>query len=170
MCKRGGIKIQKIKVMDSIIYKYMSIAVYSTLAYFVPVKMLFILLLIAVFADFVTGVVKSSIVAKKENVQFVLSARKMAKTVFKFIAYSTAIVLAFMIDKECVSFVALNAANYVCLFIVLVELWSIIENCVVIFPHNRFFMLFKSVIKHQVKKHTDIDIESLDKPKEKCTD
>ena len=98
--------------------------------------------------DFVTGVIKSVVVAKRTKQKFAFESIKAWRTVYKYVFILVGIVLAEMLDETIAAESRLRFANYFTAFCCGVEFWSFLENAAVISDHPIFrwlrkFMKFK---------------------------
>lgn len=97
--------------------------------------------------DFVTGVIKSSVVAKRTKNRFAFESVKAWRTIYKYVFILIGIFLAEVLDMT-ISEERLRLANYFTAFVCGVEFWSFLENAAVISDHPIFrwlrkFMKFK---------------------------
>lgn len=109
---------------------------------------LFITVTVFEFVDFVTGVIKSAVVAKRTKQRFAFESVKAWRTIYKFVFILVGIVLAEMLDQTIATETRLRFANYFTAFCCGVEFWSFLENAAVISDHPLFrwlrrFMKFK---------------------------
>lgn len=98
--------------------------------------------------DFVTGVIKSAVVARHKKEKFAFESVKAWRTIYKFVFILVGIVLAEMLDRTLAVEGRLRFANYFTTFCCGVEFWSFLENAAVISDHPVFkwlrkFMRFK---------------------------
>ncbi len=101
-------------------------AVLCPAATLVGVASLFILI------DFITGVMASCIVARREDRKWWFESRKAWRTVFKTGFVAISIVMMWLIDHHLLEFMHLNLANIFTGFVCGVELWSFLENAATI--------------------------------------
>jgi phage-related holin len=101
-------------------------AVLCPAATLVGVASLFILI------DFITGVMASCIVARREGRKWWFESRKAWRTVFKTGFVAISIVMMWLIDRHLLEFMHLNLANIFTGFVCGVELWSFLENAATI--------------------------------------
>lgn len=109
---------------------------------------LFVAVIVFETADFVTGVIKSAVVAKRSGGRFAFESVKAWRTIYKFVFILVGIVLAEMLDQIIAADSRLRLANYFTAFVCGVEFWSFLENAAVISDHPIFrwlrrFMKFK---------------------------
>lgn len=109
---------------------------------------LFITVTVFELVDFITGVIKSAVVAKRVKQQFAFESVKAWRTIYKFIFILVGIVLTEMLDQTITAETRLCFANYFTAFCCGVEFWSFLENAAVIsdypiFRWLRRFMKFK---------------------------
>ena len=129
------------KIFVGILAGFLSVFVQNLLPLFVTVTVFEII-------DFVTGVIKSAVVAKRTKQQFAFESVKAWRTIYKFVFILVGIVLAEMLDKTVSTETRLRFANYFTAFCCGVEFWSFLENAAVISDHPIFrwlrkFMKFK---------------------------
>ena len=109
---------------------------------------LFITVTVFELVDFITGVIKSAVVAKRTKQRFAFESVKAGRTIYKFVFILVGIVLAEMLDQTVANESRLRFANYFTAFCCGVEFWSFLENAAVISDHPLFrwlrrFMKFK---------------------------
>lgn len=109
---------------------------------------LFITVTLFEFVDFITGVIKSAVVAKRTKQRFAFESVKAWRTIYKYVFILIGIVLAEMLDQTVSNESRLRFANYFTAFCCGVEFWSFLENAAVISDHPIFrwlrrFMKFK---------------------------
>jgi phage-related holin len=93
--------------------------------------------------DFVTGVIKSSVVSKRRGERFAFESIKAWRTIYKFVFILIGIVLAELLDHTLAEESRLRFANYFTAFCCGVEFWSFLENAAVISDHPIFRFLRK---------------------------
>ena len=106
------------------------------IAYFTPIREIVHVMLIFLAIDMISGIWAS--VKTKEKVE----SRKLAKTVFKFLWYTVAVMLAWMMEKT-FSMEWSRLASIVGGFICFVELKSIFENITRITDEPIFMRILK---------------------------
>ena len=111
---------------------------------------LFIAVTVFEFVDFITGVLKSAVVAKRTKQKFAFESVKAWRTIYKYVFILIGIVLADMLSQVLSETMdsRLRFANYFTAFCCGVEFWSFLENAAVISDHPLFrwlrkFMKFK---------------------------
>lgn len=129
------------KILAGILAGFLSVFVDNILP-------LFITVIIFELVDFVTGVIKSAVIAKRTKQRFAFESVKAWRTIYKFVFILIGIVLAEMLDKTIAVETRLRFANYFTAFCCGVEFWSFLENAAVISDHPLFrwlrqFMKFK---------------------------
>ena len=135
------INIYPAKIFAGILAGFLSVFIQNLLPLFVTVT-------IFELVDFVTGVIKSAVVAKRTKQRFAFESVKAWRTIYKFVFILVGIVLAEMLDKTIAVETRLRFANYFTAFCCGVEFWSFLENAAVISDHPIFrwlrrFMKFK---------------------------
>lgn len=129
------------KILAGILAGFLSVFVDNILP-------LFLMVTVFEFVDFVTGVIKSAVIAKRTKQRFAFESVKAWRTIYKFVFILVGIVLAEMLDKTIAVETRLRFANYFTAFCCGVEFWSFLENAAVISDHPLFrwlrrFMKFK---------------------------
>jgi len=127
---------------------------------------LFVAVTIFEGVDFVTGVVKSAVVAKRSGDRFAFESVKAWRTIYKFVFILIGIVLAEMLDKTIATETRLRFANYFTAFCCGVEFWSFLENAAVISDHPIFRWLRK-YMRFKVEDQIGMSFEDAKKEDEK---
>lgn len=129
------------KILAGILAGFLSLFIQNLLPLFITVT-------IFEAVDFVTGVIKSAVVAKRTKQRFAFESVKAWRTICKYVFILIGIVLAEMLDQTVANETRLRFANYFTAFCCGVEFWSFLENAAVISDHPLFrwlrkFMKFK---------------------------
>ena len=129
------------KILAGILAGFLSLFVENLLPLFITVT-------VFELVDFITGVIKSAVVAKRTKQRFAFESVKAWRTIYKFVFILIGIVLAEMLDQTIAAETRLRFANYFTAFCCGVEFWSFLENAAVISDHPVFrwlrkFMKFK---------------------------
>ena len=129
------------KIFAGILAGFLSVFVDNLLPLFVTVT-------VFELVDFITGVIKSYVVAKRTKQRFAFESVKAWRTIYKYVFILIGIVLAEMLDQTVANETRLRFANYFTAFCCGVEFWSFLENAAVISDHPLFrwlrkFMKFK---------------------------
>lgn len=124
---------------------------------------LFVTVTVFELADFITGCIKSGVVAKRKGEKFAFESVKAWRTIYKYIFLLIGIVLCEMLDHTVALEGRLRFANYFTGFACGVEFWSFLENAAIISDHPLFRWLRK-FMKFKVEETTGLDIED---PEEK---
>ena len=111
---------------------------------------LFIAVVVFEVMDFVTGVIKSGVVSKRNGGKFAFESIKAWRTIYKFVFILVGIVLAELLDQTFGNESRLKLANYFTAFCCGVEFWSFLENAAVISDYPIFRML-KKVMREKVE-------------------
>ncbi len=128
----------------------------ALLSYFVHnILPLVVCMMIFEAIDFVTGVWKSAIVAKRNGKQFAFESVKAWRTIYKIVFILAGIIMSEMLDVV-VAEHDLRLANYFTAFCCGVEFWSFLENAAVISDHPIFRWLRK-FMKERMKDNIDYD-------------
>ncbi len=104
---------------------------------------LFLTVMVFETIDFVTGVIKSAVVAKRKKERFAFESIKAWRTIYKFVFILIGILMAEMLDTTITAESRLRFANYFTAFCCGVEFWSFLENAAVISEHPIFRWLRK---------------------------
>ena len=129
------------KILAGVLAGFLSLFVENLLPLFITVT-------VFEAVDFVTGVIKSYVVAKRTKQRFAFESVKAWRTIYKYVFILIGIVLAEMLDQAIANETRLRFANYFTAFCCGVEFWSFLENAAVISGHPLFrwlrkFMKFK---------------------------
>ena len=112
--------------------KYFSVLLASLCGLLCPIAPLISAAMAFIIVDFITGVVASRAVAKREGREWWIESRKAWRTVLKGGFVAIAIVMMWVIDHAILEFMHLNLANLFTGFVCGVELWSFLENATTI--------------------------------------
>lgn len=129
---------------------------------------LFIAVTVFEFVDFVTGVLKSAVVAKRTKKRFAFESVKAWRTIYKYVFILIGIVLADMLAQVLADGgdERLRFANYFTAFCCGVEFWSFLENAAVISDHPLFRWLRK-FMKFKVEDQLGMSFDDAQKEDEK---
>ena len=119
-----------------------------------PIAPLIATAMLFIAIDFVTGIMASRSVARREGREWWIESRKAWRTVYKAGFTAVAIIMMWLIDHVLLGFMNLNIANLFTGFICGVELWSFLENATTISSSPLFSWLGKWV-KRRVEKEVD---------------
>ena len=122
---------------------------------------LFIAVIVFEAVDFITGCIKSAVVAKRNGERFAFESIKAWRTIYKFVFILIGIVLAEILDTIIMDD-RLRLANYFTAFACGVEFWSFLENAAVISDHPVFRWLRK-FMKLKVEDKLGADFEEMTK-------
>lgn len=111
-----------------ILFKYISAVIASLCGLLCPIAPLVTTAILFVVVDFVTGIIASCVVARRECRPWWFESRKAWRTVAKAGFVAIAIVMMWIIDHCLLEFMHLNLANLFTGFVCGVELWSFLEN------------------------------------------
>ncbi|MBO7282087.1 MAG: phage holin family protein [Alistipes sp.] len=137
-----------------ILCKYISATIASLCAIFFPIAPLIATALLFIAIDFVTGIMASRTVARREGREWWIESRKAWRTVYKAGFTAVAIVMMWLIDHVLLGFMNLNLANLFTGFVCGVELWSFLENATTISSSPLFSWLGRWV-KRRITKEVD---------------
>lgn len=137
-----------------ILCKYISATVAALCALLCPIAPLIATTLLFIVIDFVTGIMASRILARREGREWHIESRKAWRTIFKAGFAAVAIVMMWLIDSVLLGFMSLNLANVFTGFVCGVELWSFLENATIISDSPLFSWLGRWV-KYRVTKEVD---------------
>lgn len=127
---------------------------------------LFVAVTVFEAVDFVTGCIKSGVVAHRNHEKFAFESVKAWRTIYKFVFILVGVVLAEMLDAIIAEGMRLRFANYFTAFCCGVEFWSFLENAAVISDHPIFRWL-RQFMKIKVEDQTGIDFDGVKKEAEK---
>ena len=119
-----------------------------------PIAPLIATALVFIAIDFVTGIMASRAVARRESRDWWIESRKAWRTIYKAGFTAVAIIMMWLIDHVLLGFLNLNLANLFTGFVCGVELWSFLENATTISSSPLFSWLGKWV-KRRVEKEVD---------------
>ena len=129
---------------------------------------LFIAVTVFEAVDFITGVLKSAVIAKRTKQKFAFESVKAWRTIYKYVFILIGIVLADMLAQVLAKDGAerLRFANYFTAFCCGVEFWSFFENAAVISDHPLFRWLRK-FMKFKVEDQLGMSFDDAQKEDEK---
>ena len=119
---------------------------------------LFLTVTVFELVDFITGCIKSAVVAKRKKEKFAFESVKAWRTIYKYVFLLIGIVLCEMLDHVIVEEGRLRFANYFTGFACGVEFWSFLENAAIISDHPLFRWLRK-FMKLKVEETTGLTID-----------
>ena len=123
---------------------------------------LFVTVVLFEAMDFITGVIKSAVLAKRAGRRFAFESVKAWRTIYKVVFILIGIVLAEMLDKTIAEETRLRFANWFTAFCCGVEFWSFLENAAVISDHPLFRWLRK-FMKLKVEDQLGMTLEEAQK-------
>lgn len=147
------------KILAGLVAGFMAAFVQNLLPLFVAVT-------VFEAVDFVTGCIKSGVVAHRNHEKFAFESVKAWRTIYKFVFILVGVVLAEMLDAIIAENTRLRFANYFTAFCCGVEFWSFLENAAVISDHPIFRWL-RQFMKIKVEDQTGIDFDGVKKEAEK---
>ena len=124
---------------------------------------LFVTVTVFELVDFVTGCIKSGVVAKRQGKKFAFESVKAWRTIYKYVFLLIGIVLCEMLDHTVALEGRLRFANYFTGFACGVEFWSFLENAAIISDHPLFRWLRK-FMKFKVEETTGLVIDGKKQP------
>ena len=137
-----------------ILCKYISATLAGLCAMLCPIAPLIATALLFIAIDFVTGIMASRTVARREGREWWIESRKAWRTVYKAGFTAVAIIMMWLIDHVLLGFMNLNIANMFTGFVCGVELWSFLENATTISSSPLFSWLGRWV-KRRITKEVD---------------
>lgn len=143
------------KIIAGLVAGFMAVFVQNLLPLFVAVT-------VFEAVDFVTGCIKSGVVAHRNHQKFAFESVKAWRTIYKFVFILIGVVLAEMLDAIIAEDTRLRFANYFTAFCCGVEFWSFLENAAVISDHPIFRWL-RQFMKLKVEDQTGIDFDGAKK-------
>lgn len=111
---------------------------------------LFIAVLVFEAVDFITGVMKSAVKAKREGRHFAFESVKCWRTIYKVFFLLVGVSLMEYLDRILAVDGRLRFANYFTAFCCGVEFWSFLENAAEISEHQ-IFRYLKRFMKEKVE-------------------
>lgn len=141
------------KIVAGLVAGFMAVFVQNLLPLFVAVT-------VFEAVDFVTGCIKSGVVAHRNHEKFAFESVKAWRTIYKFVFILVGVVLAEMLDRIIAEDTRLRFANYFTAFCCGVEFWSFLENAAVISDHPIFRWL-RQFMKIKVEDQTGIDFDGI---------
>jgi phage-related holin len=114
-------------------------ALSGIMAYFTPISMVLLVLLIFVIVDFVTGILAS------RKLKIPVKSKNMRATITKLLCYFIIVIMAFFIQKEIIKYEWFEIMNIVAGLIALAEFKSITENMEVLTGNKIFTRIFKTI-------------------------
>ena len=143
----------KIGTVLTSIYGWLVLSLTSLLAYFIGLRVMFIVLGLLILADFIFGIIASITTGKP------ITSDRMRSTLIKVMVYLIIIMFTFAISTTiCVSF----PITAVFSLAALVELLSVIGNLLIIAPNLPFLRLFKWVVSGEIAAKLNINKEELE--------
>lgn len=139
------------KIFAGLVAGFMAVFVQNLLPLFVAVT-------VFEAVDFVTGCIKSGVIAHRNHEKFAFESVKAWRTIYKFVFILIGVVLAEMLDAIIAEDTRLRFANYFTAFCCGVEFWSFLENAAVISDHPIFRWL-RQFMKLKVEDQTGIDFD-----------
>lgn len=137
-----------------ILCKYISATAAGMCALLCPIAPLITTALVFIIIDFVTGIMASRTIARREGKEWWIESRKAWRTVYKAGFTAVAIIMMWLIDHVLLGFMNLNLANLFTGFVCGVELWSFLENATTI-SDSRLFSWLGKWVKRRVAKEVD---------------
>lgn len=125
----------------------------SLIAFFEPIEVLVLWMLIFIISDMITGIHAS--LTEGGHIQ----SCKLQRTVHKFLLYAMTIVLLEGLDRYLFDLMDLHLANIGATIICGIELWSIMENCYRI-TGNRVFKILISFTLKKIKDETGVEVDN----------
>lgn len=124
----------------------------SLMAFFEPIEILVLWMLIFIISDMITGIHASLIEGGH------IQSCKLQRTVHKFVLYAMTICLLEGMDKYILDLVNCHLANIGAAIICGIEMYSILENCYRITGNQVFKTLISFTLK-KVEENTGIEIK-----------
>lgn len=141
--------------MAGIIAGFLTVFVENLLALFITVT-------VFEAVDFITGCIKSAVVAKRKGERFAFESVKAWRSIYKYVFLLIGIVLAELLDMTVANEGRLRLANYFTGFACGVEFWSFLENAAIISNYPLFRWLRK-FMKFRVEETVGLDLDGDDK-------
>ena len=141
----------EMKWILSHIYNLLSGVFVAAIGYFLPVREMVHLVIIAITIDLIFGIIAAR--KREEGIK----SRKLWRTMYKMIISVIVIALAYSMDKEIG--MQLQIHRFIAWVITGFEIWSILESAGQITNH-KLFRILKSFMEDKVKDVTGIDIKN----------
>ncbi len=125
----------------------------SLMAFFEPIEILVLWMLIFIISDMITGIHAS--LAEGKPIQ----SCKAQKTVHKFVLYAMSIFLLEGMDRYILDLVDCHLANIGATIICGIEMYSILENCYRITGNQVFKVLTQFTLK-KIKDETGVEVDN----------
>lgn len=119
---------------------------------------LFAAVIVFELVDFITGIVKSYVLAKRQGKRFAFESIKAWRTIYKLVFILVGVCMAEMLDAT-LSTERLRLANYFTGFCCGVELWSFLENATAISQHP-IFQRLKKFMKTKIEDTAGVDLDT----------
>lgn len=119
-------------------FRYLIGLITGIFSLFAPIASLITCAVVFVAIDFVTGVLASRKVARKQGYEWGFESDKAWDTVIKLVFILAGIALSWLIDSKILAHMDLNLANLFTGFVCGVEFWSYLENAAIISNHPIF--------------------------------
>lgn len=137
-----------------VLFRYFSAVVASLCGLFCPIAPLIAIATLFITIDFVTGIIASRAVAKREGREWWFESRKAWRTILKAGFVAIAIVMMWIMDNHVLEFMHLNMAKLFTSFVCGVELWSFLENASAI-SCSPLFQWMSRWVKHRVEREVE---------------
>lgn len=124
---------------------------------------LFLAVIVFEVVDFVTGCIKSAVVARRKKERFAFESTKAWRAIYKVVFLLVGIILAEILDAT-LALERMRLANYFTGFCCGIEFWSFLENAAVISNHPVFRWL-RQFMKIKAEEQVGIDFDSITKRK-----
>jgi phage-related holin len=134
---------------------------------------MFIVVLVFVGIDFITGVwaswarVKREQLTNKDAESWAFRSDKAGATVIKLLMSIVGVILAWLLDCFVLTFAELHLPQIVTGIVCGVEFWSFLENGADISPDTPLFRVLRKVMAKKVEEKTGLDVEETMKESKK---
>ena len=108
--------------------------------------------------DFVTGVMKSAVLARRSGGRFAFESIKAWRTIYKCVFIFIGICLAELLDRTLSPASRLRFANYFTAFVCGTEFWSFLENGSEVRQHP-IFRIVRKLMNNKFKEATGEDLD-----------
>jgi phage-related holin len=149
------------------IWEGLSMGAFVAWAFFAPIHTMFIVVMVFIAIDFVTGVWASHARAKRAGTPWAFRSDKAWATIIKFLLAIVGVILAWLLDTTALSFLNLHLAHIFTGIVCGVEFWSFLENGADISPDTPLFRILRKIMAKKVEEKTGIDMDEVTKDENK---
>lgn len=140
-------------------WEYISWAIFAVWGFFAPLHTMFLVLLLFIGIDFITGVWASYARARQAGEAWAFRSDKAWTTAKKMLFSIVGVILAWALDRTVLPSVNFHLPQILTGYICGVEFWSYLENAADIAPDTPVFRILRRVMAKEVKEKIGIDVE-----------